>query len=250
MTNLDLYAKVEHLLGIEEATEVLHDLYRLELQNYNVKTLLDVGCGRGGFMQRMISDGVTCKGIDLSAVMVAECKAKGLDAQCIEVKDVDKKFDAIVSIFDVLNFMDKEQLLLFLDSIADKLNDDGVFIADINTLYGFSDVAQGAISSESENEFLSIDALFENSQLHTKFTLFEKNSDGNYTKYQETIVQYFHKIEIFQKLTGLKLIQKQTFSLYDREDKTLLIFKKKKITLDATKVTKIYGKNCYNYNIN
>jgi len=227
MTNLDLYAKAEHLLGIEEATEALYDLYRSELEEYKVKTLLDVGCGRGGFMQRMISDGVTCKGIDLSAVMVAECKAHGLDAECIDVKDVDGKFDAIVSIFDVLNFMDKENLLLFLESIADKLNDDGIFIADINTLYGFSDVAEGTMSSENENEFLNVDAVFSNNELHTKFTLFEKNSDGRYIKYEDTIVQYFHKIQIFQRLTGLKLVEKQTFSLYDSEDKTLLIFKRR-----------------------
>ncbi|ADN09005.1 SAM-dependent methyltransferase [Sulfurimonas autotrophica] len=227
MTNLDLYAKAEHLLGIEEATEALYDLYRSELDEYNVKTLLDVGCGRGGFMQRMISDGVTCKGVDLSAVMVKECQAQGLDAECIDVKEIEGKFDAVVSIFDVLNFMDKEALVAFLETIADKLNDEGIFIADINTLYGFSDVAEGTMSSESENEFLSVDAVFENNELHTRFTLFEKNDDGNYTKHQDTIVQYFHKIQTFQNLSGLKLVEKQTFSLYDTEDKTLLIFKRR-----------------------
>ncbi|UCN01211.1 class I SAM-dependent methyltransferase [Sulfurimonas sp. SWIR-19] len=227
MTNLDLYAKAEHLLGIEEATEALYDLYRSELDEYSVKTLLDVGCGRGGFMQRMSSDGVTCKGIDLSAVMVAECKEQGFDAECIDIKEVDGKFDAIVSIFDVLNFMDNETLLAFLESVADKLNDEGVFIADINTLYGFRDVAEGTMSSENEKEFLSVDAIFQNNELHTKFTLFEKKEDGSYIKHQDTIVQYFHKIQIFQKLSKLKLVEKQTFSLYDTEDKTLLIFKKR-----------------------
>ena len=227
MTNLDLYAKAEHLLGIEEATEALYDLYRSELDEYNVKTLLDVGCGRGGFMKRMISDGVACKGIDLSALMIDECKADGLNAECIDVADENGKYDAVVSIFDVLNFMDKESLIAFLDSIAQRLNEDGIFIADINTLYGFSDVAEGTMSSDSDNEFLSVDAVFENDELHTKFTLFEKNKDGSFTKYQDTIVQYFHKIKLFQKLSGLKLIEKQTFSLYDTEDKTLLIFKRR-----------------------
>lgn len=231
MTNLDLYAKAEHLLGIEEATEALYDLYRSELDDKDVKTLLDVGCGRGGFMQRMISDGVSCKGIDLSQLMIDECRSQGLDAECIGVKDVDGKFDAVVSIFDVLNFMDKNTLIEFLDSVADKLNDDGVFIADINTLYGFSDVAEGTMSNENEDEFLIVDAEFSNDELHTKFTLFlkeneEKNSDL-YTKHQDTIIQYFHKIKIFQKLDKLKLVDKQTFSLYDTEDKTLLIFKKR-----------------------
>jgi len=227
MTNLDLYAKAEHLLGIEEATEALYDLYRSELDEYSVKTLLDVGCGRGGFMQRMKSDGVTCKGIDLSSVMVCECKAQNLDAECIDVSEVSEKYDAIVSIFDVLNFMDKDTLISFLESVAQKLNDNGVFIADINTLYGFSDVAEGTMSNDSGDEFLVVDAQFENSELHTKFTLFEKDKDERYTKYQDTIVQYFHKIQMFQKLTGLKLVEKQTFSLYDTEDKTLLIFKRR-----------------------
>ncbi|MCK4737432.1 MAG: class I SAM-dependent methyltransferase [Sulfurimonas sp.] len=227
MTNLDLYAKAEHLLGIEEATEALYDLYRSELDDYNIKTLLDVGCGRGGFMQRMISDGVTCKGVDLSSVMIAECKEQGLDAECIDVREVDGKYDAVVSIFDVLNFLDKDELVKFLDAIADRLNDDGIFIADINTIYGFSDVAEGTMSSENEKEFLVVDALFANDELHTKFTLFEKTEDDMYKKYQNTIVQYFHKIKIFQKLSGLKLVDKQTFSLYDTEDKTLLIFKKR-----------------------
>jgi len=227
MTNLDLYAKAEHLLGIEDATEALYDLYRSELDDYKVKTLLDVGCGRGGFMQRMISDGVECKGIDLSSVMIEECKTKGLNAECIDVADVDGKYDAIVSIFDVLNFMDEKTLIKFLDAISQKLNDDGIFIADINTIYGFSDVADGTMSNDTEKEFLSVDAKFANNELHTKFTLFEKEEDGRYKKYQDTIVQYFHKIKVFQKLQTLKLVDKQTFSLYDTEDKTLLIFKKK-----------------------
>jgi cyclopropane fatty-acyl-phospholipid synthase-like methyltransferase len=227
MTNLDLYAKAEHLLGIEEATEELYNLYRSELDDYKVKTLLDVGCGRGGFMRRMMSDGVTCKGIDLSAVMVQECKAIGLDAECIDVSEVEGKYDAIVAIFDVLNFLDKDGLTKFLDAVAEKLNDDGLFIADINTLYGFSDVAEGTMSNDTEKEFLIVDAVFEKNELHTKFTLFEKNEDERFTKYQDTIIQYFHKMQFFEKVKSLKLIDKQTFSLYDELDKSLLIFKKR-----------------------
>ncbi|MBU0632176.1 class I SAM-dependent methyltransferase, partial [bacterium] len=170
---------------------------------------------------------VTCKGVDLSQVMVDECKEIGLDAQCIDVSEVGGKYDAVVAIFDVLNFMDKEGLLKFLDAVASKLNDDGLFIADINTLYGFSDVAEGTMSNEEKDEFLIVDAVFENDELHTKFTLFEKEGDGRYKKYQDTIVQYFHKIQLFQKIPALKLVDKQTFSLYDEHDKTLLIFKKR-----------------------
>jgi cyclopropane fatty-acyl-phospholipid synthase-like methyltransferase len=226
MTTLDLNAKAEHLLGIEEATEALYDLYRSELDEYKIKTLLDVGCGRVCIMTLNISDGLVSKGVDLSLLMVQECKAQGLDAECKDVSEVSGTYDAVVSIFDVLNFMDREALIKFLDAIAKKLNDDGVFIADINTIYGFSEVAEGSMSSENEREFLVVDAMFKNDELHTKFTLFEKDND-RYIKHQNSIVQYFHKIKTFQKLSGLKLVDKQTFSLYDTEDKTLLIFKKR-----------------------
>jgi len=227
MTNLDLYSKAEHLLGIEEATEALYDVYRGELGDYEVKTLLDVGCGRGGFMERLISDGITCKGIDLSQYMIDACKEKGLDAECVDIKDEKGTYDAIVSIFDVLNFMDEPSLTSFMDSVSARLNADGVFIADINTLSGFADVAEGSMSNDTGNEFLSVDAVFENNELHTKITLFEKQEDELYKKYQDTIVQHFHKLKFFQNLNGLKLVDKQTFSLYAEKDKTLLIFKKK-----------------------
>lgn len=227
MTNLDLYAKVEHLLGIEEATEALYDVYRAELDSYEVKTLLDVGCGRGGFMQRLLSDGVTCKGIDLSSVMVDDAKASGLDVECIDVNDAKGKYDAIVSIFDVLNFLDKDSLMKFLDAIGERLEDDGVFIADINTLFGFSNVAEGTMSRDLVDEFLSVDAVFRGDELRTTFTLFSENEDKSYVKHQDFIIQYFHKIKIFQNLKNLKLVDKQTFSLYAKGDKTLLIFKKR-----------------------
>jgi len=226
MTNLDLYAKAEHLLGIEEATDALHSLYMSELDEYEVKTLLDVGCGRGGFISRCLSKGIEAKGCDLSQVMVDECNSKGLDVTCKDISEIDGKFDAIVSIFDVLNFMDKDELFKFLEEVAKRLNDDGIFIADINTKFGFAEVAEGVMSNEDEDGFLNVEAIFQNDKLTTTFTMFEK--DGScYKKYQDDIVQYFHPIKTFQKHPSLKLIEKHTFSLYDTNDKTLLIFKKK-----------------------
>ncbi len=227
MKHLDLYAKVEHLLGIEDATDALHSLYMSELDGLDVKTLLDVGCGRGGFIKRALAKGIEAKGCDPSSIMAEECRQEGLDVVCGEIDAITGRFDAIVSIFDVLNFMDKEKLSHFLDEVAKRLEDDGVFIADINTKYGFSEVAEGVMSAEDETGFLNVDAAFVNDKLTTTFTFFEKEDDIRYVKHQEQIVQYFHPIKFFQNHKALKLIEKQTFSLYDTNDKTLLIFKKR-----------------------
>jgi O-antigen chain-terminating methyltransferase len=43
--------------------------------------VLDLGCGRGEFLELMRDAGVEARGIDLSAESVARCRAKGLDAE-------------------------------------------------------------------------------------------------------------------------------------------------------------------------
>jgi 2-polyprenyl-3-methyl-5-hydroxy-6-metoxy-1,4-benzoquinol methylase len=45
------------------------------------RNVLDIGCGRGEFLEAMRSAGVGAKGIDLSEESVALCRSKGLDAE-------------------------------------------------------------------------------------------------------------------------------------------------------------------------
>lgn len=226
MKNLDLYSKVEHLLGIEESTAYLHTLYTEVLYNYEIKTLLDVGCGRGDLMEKFQQYDIACDGIDLSDLMVQKAKEKGLNAEHKSICDVDKKYDAVVSVFDVLNFVSPDELEGFINCVYKVLNEDGIFVFDINTLHGFSNVAEGTMVQEEENMFLAVDAEFEENQLHTKFTLFEKEEDGRYTKEQETIVQYFHGLKIFKKLANFKVVQSAYLDLYDTKDKALIVLKK------------------------
>ncbi len=225
MSELDLYAKVEHLLGIEEATRELHKLFSEELEEFEIASLLDVGCGRGGFMELMRSKGVECQGIDKSSLMVEACRAKGLSVSSDEIYDVHGEFDAIVAIFDVLNFFTPVELERFLAGVEQKLKSGGVFVADINSRYGFSEVAEGCMSAQNESEFLVVDAVFDDDKLETQFTLFSKDGEC-YQKEQRSITQYFHTTRSFEKSKGLKVLQKLPFSLYDEKDKVLLVLQK------------------------
>lgn len=224
--SFDLYARSEHLLGIEEATELLHDSYVQTLKAYGIGSVLDIGCGRGGLMERLQEENISVRGIDLSQVMVDEAKARGLDVEQKNLCECGGKFDAAVAVFDVLNFMEKEALEKFLGCVAEILKPDGIFIADINTLHGFSNVAEGTMNAEDETHFLSVDAVFSDNKLRTIFTLFTQKDDHIFEKEQDMIEQYFHPLKFFRKKRGLKLIRNENISLYDTDDKTLLIFKK------------------------
>lgn len=222
--DLELYARVEHLLGIEESTQFLHDSYAQTLEAYGVKSVLDIGCGRGGLMEQLALDSIEAKGIDLSEVMVEEAKAKGLNAECIDISEEKGEYDAAVAVFDVLNFMNEAELERFLGNVAKVLKPGGLFIADINTQYGFSAVAEGTMNAEDEHGFLSVDAVYDAGELRTIFTYFEKGEGECYTKEQQMITQYFHPLSFFRRKRALKLIKHEKISLYDKDDKALLIF--------------------------
>ena len=224
--DLDLYARVEHLLGIEESTEFLHDSYAQTVAAYDVKSVLDVGCGRGGLMKLLEKEGIKVKGIDLSTVMVDEATSAGLNAECIDICDETGQYDAVVAVFDVLNFMDTPELEKFLECAANVLHPDGILIADVNSLHGFKNVAEGTMNAQDDDGFLSVDAVYDNDELRTIFTYFDKKDDACYTKEQQLITQHFHSLKFFRKKRALKLIKNENISLYDTNDKTLLVFKK------------------------
>lgn len=69
----------ERFRGTEEyvkAEQAFYEPYFKGRQN-----VLDLGCGRGEFLERMRSIGVPAKGIDMGQESIALCRAKGLEAQ-------------------------------------------------------------------------------------------------------------------------------------------------------------------------
>jgi len=227
--SLDLYAKVEDLLGVKEVAPRLYAHYFLFLNSIEFDALLDVGCGSGDFLLQMqqaleISN---VKGIDLSPLMVSKTQEQGLDAECINLCDVAASFDVITAVFDMLNYLTPEHLQTFLLCVSNHLNKGGVFLCDINTLYGFENVAVGSFIVDDEERFLTVDSDFEAGEYISEFTLFEREN-ACYKKLQETIKQYYHSIEDIVKQSGLELLANDDVELYELEeaDKRFIVLKK------------------------
>ena len=229
--SLDLYAKVEDLLGVKEAAPSLYAHYLLFLNTQNFDTLLDVGCGSGDFLRQMQGaldlDIAQVKGIDLSSLMVAQTLEQGYNAECIDLCNLNGSFDVITAVFDMLNYLNKEQLAAFLSCVKEHLIEGGVFLCDINTLFGFENVAVGSFIVDDEERFLTVDSDFEKGEYISEFTLFEKEADC-FKKSQETIRQYYHSVDDIVALSGLELLVDDEVNLYGLEsaDKKFLVLKK------------------------
>lgn len=227
--SLDLYAKVEDLLGVKEAAPRLYAHYLLFLNTHEFNSLLDVGCGSGDFlvqMQQAIGIPKT-KGIDLSPLMVRRSRENGLDAQCIDLCALEVSYDVITAVFDMVNYLSYEGLKEFLQCVKARLNEGGVFLCDLNTLYGFESVAVGSYVVDDDTRFLTIDSDFEEGEYIAEFTLFEKEN-ALYRKSQETIRQYYYSVEKLVKLSGLELVLSDNVNLYelDESDKVFVVLKK------------------------
>ena len=226
---LELYAKIEPLLGFEDAVEGLYDFYIDLLKSWNPHSLIDIGCGSGTFLQRLQKNIELDRayGIDLSKTMVERAKLLGIDVEAKDLCDVDELFDAATAVFDVLNYLDFESLDQFMECVCKILKPGGIFIADINTLFGFEEVAQGSLIRENEKTFVILDSVFDNGRLITNLTLFEEENRGCYKRSKDTIVQYYHETEKLSHIGGLDLIQSFSIEMYaDVADKEVLVFKK------------------------
>lgn len=228
---LDLYAKVEPYLDFEEEVYTLHKEFLRFVMVNDLDNIIDIGCGQGYFLENLKVNKKKYFGIDLSVEQIKVCQEKNLNAKAIDLKDVKEKFDCATAIFDVLNYISKNELKIFLEQTYEILNQNAYFIFDVNSYFGFDEVAQGTITIDVEDKFIAIDANFENNKLQTDITLFEKQENGLFSKEQDSIIQEYHSKEFLSKILeeiGFKLIEIKEFNLHTDEiaDKLIFICKK------------------------
>ncbi len=115
------------------------------IQSFNphTKTILELACGTGSFA--IYLDELECYDIsatDLSPSMIEVARKKGksvnasVDFQTMDFRQInmDKRFDAIVMLFDSINYMMTDNdILLVLNQVKNILNDGGLFIFDFTT---------------------------------------------------------------------------------------------------------------------
>jgi glycosyltransferase involved in cell wall biosynthesis/SAM-dependent methyltransferase len=96
--------------------------------------VLDVGCGRGEFLELLAQANIEARGIDIDPAMVARCREKGLAAEEAEAGSYleTQADDSIGAIFsaEVIEHLAYADLLRFFELAAAKLSPGGVLVAE------------------------------------------------------------------------------------------------------------------------
>ena len=227
MNGLDLYAKVEEYLDFSEEVRQLHKYFLIELLEKDINSCLDIGCGQGELLEIFALNGISGIGIDLSKKQIEFAKLRGVDARCIDWCNIDEKFPCATATFDVINYIPNNELTKFLTCAYNALEDNGYFIFDINSSFGFEEVAVGTLSIDNDDNFINIDANFEENILITDITLFTKKKNDTYKKEQSFIKQYFYSEEYLNNMLkeiGFTIEKVDQFNLHSDEEADKLIF--------------------------
>ena len=106
--------------------------------------ILDVGCGWGGFLMFLKSQGYSnLSGIDSSHQQIEIAQKLGLNnvvgGDVFEALSKHQNYYACISAFNVLEHLDKDQVLPFLRSAKSALRDDGCLLLELpnaNSIFG------------------------------------------------------------------------------------------------------------------
>lgn len=209
----------------------------IEFNNY-----LDIACGTGNVTIRLAKSFKEIYAVDLSEDMLREAyekfkkdKIKGrIICQNMADLSLNKKFDLITSVLDSTNYItEEEDLISYFKGVSQHLNDNGLFIFDINSYYKLSEILGNNIYTYNEEDvFYTWENSFEEELVSMFLTFFVKNGEL-YERFEEEHLEraYTEKfIEESLQKCGLKILSKYNGyteeCVHEKSERIMYIVKK------------------------
>ena len=184
------------------------------LNEYGVNDglVLDLGCGTGTITELLAEAGYDMIGVDASEEMlelaVEKRERSGLDILYL-LQDM-REFElygtvrAVVSVCDSMNYITEEaDLLQVFRLVNNYLDPGGIFLFDMNTVYKYETLlAENTIAENREEGSFIWENYYDRSERLNEYdlTLFIRQENGLYRKYEETHFQRAYSVEQILKL--------------------------------------------------
>lgn len=216
------FARVYDELMDEVPYEEWADFIRQKLGEYAIREglMLELGCGTGKMMELMGDAGFDMIGVDSSVEMlqIAQEKSQEGNKDFLYLWQDMREFElygtvrAVISICDSINYItNPEELTQVFRLVNNYLDPGGFFIFDLNTVYKYRELLGDTTIAENREEgsFIWENSYFEEDQINEyDLTLFIRQEDGRFRKYEETHYQRAYELETVKNLlekSGLKL---------------------------------------------
>lgn len=203
----------------EEWTDYVKEL--LAAEGIREGILLDLGCGTGSVTELLAQSGFDMIGIDNSEEMldIAMEKRDESELDILYLLQDMREFElygtvkGVVSICDSMNYiLEDEDLLEVFRLVHNYLDNEGIFIFDMNTLYKYETVLGDNTFAEDRTTSSFIwENYYDKEEMINQYdlSLFVQEEDGRFRKYEETHLQRAyeqHRVEELLKESGLELL--------------------------------------------
>ena len=182
--------------------------------------LAELGCGTGTLTELLSECGFDMIGIDNSPDMLEIAMDKRAESghDILYLLQDMREFElygtvrGIISFCDSINYItDPRELLTVFRLVNNYLDPDGIFIFDFHTLHYYKDIlGESTIAEDREDMSFIWDNYFYEDEMVNEYdlTLFIRNDEGLYEKYEETHYQRAYALETVCQLirqAGMKL---------------------------------------------
>ena len=202
------------------------------LKSYGINEglILDMGCGTGNITEPLAKAGYDMIGIDNSEDMLGIAMDNrydsGLDILylCQDMREFELygTVAAAVSICDSMNYiLEYDELVQVFKLVNNYLDPNGLFIFDLNTIHKYENIGDTTIAeNREEGSFIWENTYFSDKHLNQyELTIFTKDEDNRYTKYEETHLQRGYTLDqIKSALTEAGMTYVTSYSAFTTND--------------------------------
>lgn len=165
------------------------------------KTGVDVGAGTGLITRALYDAGYFVTGTDVSYEMLNYATSVS-DGKIPFIYQKAQNFSGfsglgfVTAVNDVVNYLSPKNAVKFFKKVYSSLANGGVFIFDVSSEYKLKNViGNNTFTCEDENVSYIWNNYSSGDKIYMDLTVFTLNDDGNYTRRDESHVQYVHTKE-------------------------------------------------------
>ncbi len=174
--------------------------------NFKPQNILEMACGTGNLTYYLCKNGFNVTCFDKSTDMLSVAYNKLIPFKNIKILNQDmvdfninRKFDCVISICDSVNYIiDEENLLKVFENAYKHLNEDGLFIFDINSEYKLRNIiGNNTFVEDREDIYYVWQNYFEEEKSLSHFILsfFVHENDNSYIRFDEEHIERAYSID-------------------------------------------------------